>query len=85
MGYKYISLTELNSYLPDIRKNKVSTVARSPRGFIPAYRRAKGKKENLSNHWQVKREGFVARHLAQYKKNPTPRRKLALIAWAYKP
>ena len=43
------------------------------------------KYSNLSPEWKRKQKGFVARHLVQYKKNPTYRRRLALIAWSYDP
>ncbi len=83
--YNYISLKEIARYEPDMRKLKVSEVARSPRGFLTAYKRAGGNPNNLSEHWKVKRYGFIRRHLVQYRNNPTRRRKLALIAWAYMP
>ena len=35
--------------------------------------------------WGQRRNAFIGRHLAQYLANPTPRRRLALIAWAYEP
>lgn len=35
--------------------------------------------------WRNKHRGFIARHMAQYKKNLTYRRWLALVAWAYMP
>lgn len=63
----------------------VSKVARSPRGFLTAYKRVGGSPSKLSEAWKRKRNGFIARHLAQYNVNPILRRKLALIAWAYMP
>ena len=42
-------------------------------------------KNFLSRVWKNKRRGFIARHKAQFDKKPTPRRKLALQAWAYNP
>ncbi|MHA1156946.1 MAG: hypothetical protein ACTSQK_12635, partial [Candidatus Heimdallarchaeota archaeon] len=36
-------------------------------------------------NWRQRRNAFVARHLIQYNKKPTPRRWLALVMWAYKP
>lgn len=71
----------------------VSTVARSPRGFLPAYRRA-GNVAALPPEWRAKRDAFVARHEAQVRQNrellwtkdgaPT-RRHLALAVWARSP
>jgi hypothetical protein len=63
----------------------VSEVARSPRGFLTQYKRVGGNPDKLSLEWKVKRHGFIRRHLAQYRKNKTLRRKLALYAWAYNP
>lgn len=83
--YKYLSLNKVLAYEPQMKKLGVSKVARSPRGFLTAYKRAGGNNRLLSEAWRNKRYGFIRRHLAQYQKNPTLRRKLALIAWAYMP
>lgn len=80
-----MTLSEIAKYEPDMKRLKVSEVARSPRGFLTAYKKASGKLDKLSPYWQQRREGFIARHLVQYKTKPTYRRKLALIAWAYMP
>jgi len=82
--YKFMSLSEISKYEPEMRRLKVSEVARSPRGFLTAYKRA-GSSGSLSESWRKERDGFIARHLAQYNENPTYRRQLALIAWAYMP
>lgn len=82
--YKYLSVREIAKHEKDMRDLEVSEVARSRRGFLPAYKRAKNSK-GLSDEWKRKRHGFISRHKAQYDKNPTKRRKLALIAWAYDP
>lgn len=79
-----LSVKTIKKYEPEMKRLKVSEVARSPRGFLTAYKRA-GTSKNLSPKWKKKREAFIARHGAQYKKNPTTRRKLALIAWAHNP
>jgi len=63
-AYGWISLRELESWIPLARALDVSRVARSPRGFVSAYRRAKTRR-NLSPQWIARREAFVARHLAQ--------------------
>lgn len=82
--YKYMSLSEIKKKEPQMRKLKVSQVARSPRGFLTAYKRVGGNPSKLSEKWQRKRNGFIARHLVQQRKKPTERRSLALNAWAYK-
>jgi len=83
--YPYLSLSTIQRYEPEMRKLGVSKVARSPRGFLTAYKRANGNPNNLSEAWRRKRHGFISRHLAQYKKDRGERRRLALIAWAYEP
>jgi hypothetical protein len=83
--YKYLSLATIAKFEPEMRRLGVSEVARSPRGFLTAYKRVGGNPANLSEGWRVKRHGFIRRHLAQYRVNPTVRRKLALIAWAFMP
>lgn len=80
-----MSLIRIREKEPEMRRLKVSEVARSPRGFLTAYKRAGGNPNNLSEAWHNKRRGFIARHLVQYRQNPTQRRKLALNAWAYEP
>ena len=82
--YKYMPLSEIKKLEPEMRKRKVSEVARSPRGFLTAYKKAGGKPDNLSEAWKVKRHGFIRRHKAQLKPGET-RRTLALKAWAYNP
>jgi hypothetical protein len=83
--YKYLPLSTIKQYEPEMRSLGVSAVARSPRGFLTAYKRVNGNRGRLSESWKIKRHGFIRRHMAQYKLNPTYRRKLALIAWAYMP
>jgi len=85
MTYKYLSLREIAEYEPKMRRLKVSTVARSPRGFLTYYKKIGGIPAKVNERWQAKRNGFIARHLAQYNRNPTHRRFLALVAWAYMP
>lgn len=79
-----LSLKTIRKYEPDMKRLGVSKVARSPRGFLTAYKKA-GSAWKLSEEWKRKRLAFIARHLAQYKKKSTYRRRLALIAWAYDP
>lgn len=74
----------------------VSAVARSHRGFMRAYQQA-GSWAKLSPWWKRRREGFLARHIAQAMRGeniwertragiwrPT-RRSLAMIMWAFMP
>lgn len=93
-SYPYLPLRTIAALEPLARDSKVSEVARSKRGFLTAYKKAGGKASNLSEYWRNRRDGFVARHLAQmvknkrdwYGKNGAPTRQhLALIMWAYSP
>lgn len=79
-----LSLATIARYEPEMKRLGVSKVARGPAGFLTAYKRV-GDESRLSDYWKKKRRSFIARHMAQYKKNPTHRRRLALIAWAYDP
>ena len=63
----------------------VSEKARSRGQFIDQYREAGGNPNRLSEFWRRKRNGFVARHMSQYRVDKGKRRRLALIAWAYDP
>lgn len=89
--YPAMSLSEVLNYEQDAKRLGVSEVARSERGFLTQYKKAK-LFNNLPDMWKLKRNAFIARHLAKalkdnedikdYRNN---RRALALIMWAYKP
>lgn len=81
MFYPYLSKQELSEWLPEIEKFKVSVVARSPGQFVDKYMN----NIILPEFWVNKRNNFIKRTLPAYIKNPTYRRYLSLIAWAYKP
>jgi hypothetical protein len=93
MFYRWMALDAVEDYLPEMRQLGVSQVARSPRGFLAAYRLAGGDPRRLARmrvrgrqeNWAQRRRAFIARHLPQYRRQPTWRRHLALIAWAYDP
>jgi hypothetical protein len=70
---------EIMTYMPEIIALKVSERAREPGQFLEQYSHGQ-----LPEFWQKKRNAFIARTLAAYKLNPTRRRELSLIAWAYK-
>lgn len=80
--YPLLTITAIDKILPLARKLGVSQRARSEGQFLSQYRRYG---EKLPLYWKVKRENFIKRHLAQYKMNPTLRRRLALNVWAYEP
>jgi hypothetical protein len=93
VSYPYLALGTVLDAVPAMQARGVSEVARSPRGFVTAYRRA-GSAAALPDAWRQKRAAFLARHLAQMAddgwevvggvERPT-RRHLALVAWAYSP
>lgn len=82
--YPYMPLSEAMKYEPEMRRLGVSKVARSPGGFLHNYRKIGGDQKLLTDYWRKKRNGFISRHMAQYKIHPTYRRWLALVAWAYR-
>ena len=88
--YRLMSVRAVRRLLREIEAHGVSEVARAPGGFLYTYLK-KGPSmldETVplgSITWRQKRAGFIARHLAQYAKNPTTRRRLALVAWAFDP
>ena len=89
----WITYEDAHKYENEAKEENVSKVARSGRGFMRAYEkyRTKTKLEKVkvpkfpTQNWRQRRNAFVARHLKQYNKKPTPRRWLALVMWAYKP
>jgi ribosomal protein S18 acetylase RimI-like enzyme len=97
MNYHALSYAQAHAWEPLAAAKGVSAVARSARGFMRAYQAA-GTFAKLSPYWQRRREGFIARHMAQVKQNGEPlwkydaagvrvpsRRALALLMWAYMP
>lgn len=96
--FPFLSLGTVQDAVPFMESQGVSEVARSGRGFISAYKKAKGSSASLKQMadahsgqmWGKRREAFLARHTAQLEdggwKNGEPtRRHLALVAWGYSP
>ena len=90
-SYRWMSYKDAAKYLPEAQEKGVSKVARGRDGFMGVYKRA-GTSANMkttmyskTQSWGTRRTNFIKRHMAQYVKNPTSRRWLALIMWAYKP
>ncbi len=89
----FLPLDVVELYVPLAAEWGVSTVARSPRGFLRQYQDAAGRPERLSDYWVRRRQGFIERHLAQVVLRGEPlfadgvptRRHLALIMWAFSP
>lgn len=93
MLYEWMPVEEVEAMLPTIEAAGVSKVARSPRGFVTAYRRIRSPLQmmiaEVPDHepqtWSQRRGAYIARALPAYSADPTHRRALALIAWAYAP
>lgn len=83
--YKFLHIDDIYYWIDEMEREKVSKIARSKKGFLTAYDKVNGDPTKLSQFWLNKRNSFIARTLAAYKKNPTYRRFLSLIAWAYMP
>ena len=91
--FAWMPVEEVEAMLPTIEAAGVSAVARSPRGFLTAYRRIRSPLrmmiEPVPDHetqtWSQRRDAFIARALPAYTANPTHRRALALMTWAYAP
>ena len=88
-----MTVEEVEAMLPTIEAAGVSKIARSPRGFLTAYRRIRSPlrmmiaevPDHETQTWAQRRDAFIARALPAYTADPTHRRALALIAWAYMP
>ena len=94
MGYAWLSLATVKRHESQAALLGVSQVARSPRGFLRAYEAAGGRARLMNTTavpgypnqtWGQRRANFIARHLPQYRRQPTERRRLALMLWAYRP
>lgn len=90
-----MSYAAAHAYEKEAESLGVSVVARSKNGFMREYELAKNARTMNTRPlprgvkggrtWGQKRNGFIARHLAQYKENPKRRHYLALVMWAYDP
>ena len=90
-----MTYAEAHAWEAEAARLGVSNVARSRDGFMREYEEA-GTASAMNTrplprnvhggvNWGEKRSNFVRRFIAQYKKNPTYGRYLALIMWAYMP
>jgi hypothetical protein len=91
--FSWMTVEEVEAMLPTIEAAGVSKVARSPRGFVSAYRRIRSPlrmmiaevPDHETQTWAQRRDAYIARALPAYTADPTHRRALALMAWAYAP
>ncbi len=95
----YIALHHLELVEPVAARAGVSKVARSPKGFMTAYKIAGGDpyamgRDGYSGQlWEDRRANFIRRHMTQarrnkerlWKKGQPSRRHLSLMMWAYTP
>ena len=89
----WLSLDEIDRWVPLMACQGVSEVARSGRGFLRQFREAGGDPDRLDPWWRARRNAFLARHIAQARLHLEPlfdgdvptRRHLALIAWGHSP
>lgn len=95
----WLDVTTVRAAVRAARRLGVSEVAAGPGGFAEAFVRASGRPDALGAHrksgmsWRDRRNGFVARHMAQVTAADEPlwedgaptRRHLALAVWAYSP
>jgi hypothetical protein len=91
--HKWIPLRRVLQLEPYAAELGVSEVARAEDGFLREYERAKTARKMRGRvvpgyafqTWEQRRAAFIARHLPLYRKNPTLRRRLAILMWAYDP
>jgi len=91
--YRLLSPRFIEMYAPYMEDLSVSERARRSDGFMAKLLRNKKSIYKLysdiypgaKHSYMVEREGFIKRTLAAYNKEPSLRRWLALIAWAYLP
>lgn len=91
MTFRYAPLMDVQAAIGAAERLGVSEVARGPHGFVRAYQRFGGRASSIENAidpytgqlWGARRSAFIARHIVQYDENPTLRRRLALLTWAF--
>jgi hypothetical protein len=82
MVYHWLSLSTIKRYESQAARLGVSAVARSPRGFLRAYEAAGSARAMNASRvpgypnqtWGQRRHAYIARHLPQYRRQPTERR-----------
>lgn len=79
-NYNFIPISIIDKNMAEIKRLKVSVRARERNQFLDMYRKYGTK---LPAEWIKKRNGFIARSYAAYLINPTKRRQLALLCWAF--
>ena len=90
MEYLLMNKVDVAKWLPVIKSNNVSIKATSENGFLTNYLKHGSDILNQQSDepkytWKKKRDLFLKRTIAAFKKKETLRRYLSLIAWAYQP
>ncbi len=80
--YQLMKVNEIKPWISEMERLKVSEVARGPSGFLTYYLENDGK---LNEYWSSKRNSFISRTFGAFKKKPSYRRFLSLIAWGFMP
>lgn len=78
--FKFIPYSAIEPFISEMIRLKVSSKARNE--FLKTYQQLG---EKIGDKLLRKRASFLSRTLAGFEKNPTYRRYLSLIAWAFKP
>jgi hypothetical protein len=81
--YKLLPLTKILQWEDEAERLKVSEIARGPNGFLTHLKSTKG--ELSDPYWIKKRNGFIARTYASFKKKPSFKKYLSLIMWGFDP
>ena len=95
-SFRWMSYKDAAAFEAMAREQGVSKKARGAGGFMRVYERLGGDSRAMwaepvkggrggKETWGQKRHNFIKRTLKQYRANPTYRRGLSLIMWAYKP
>ena len=86
-GFNWMSYADAHAFEARAAREGVSEVARGLAGSCGCtrrtHRRRPWKKCSTATFRGRSCDNFVKRHLAQYRKNPTRRRYLAMVMWAY--
>jgi hypothetical protein len=81
MTYKFVPISYIQKYVPEMEHSGISEKARSPGQFLSQYAKYG---QALPAIWLLRRNAFINRFTALFKINPTRRIKLALLCWAYR-
>ena len=92
MPYPFLPVEAVETLVPTAKEIGISEIARSPKGFVPAYLAARDP-DKLTAKWHRIRENFIRRNVeaaaakgeSWWVLNVPTKRHLALVMWAYSP